>query len=401
MGVKFRVTMFGEFSIEYGESFITDQSNRSKKVWTLLEYLIVHRKRFVSQDELIELLWSESNSRDPINTLKVLMHRVRATLNELDFENSRQMILYSHGAYGWNPEFECETDVDEFQRLIRQSELETENDDRRLELLLKVQEIYKGHFLQKKATETWVIPLASYYRSLYTKVIQDASALLFRQKKFEKLVDLCRRAIIFEPYDEKLYIYLIQALIQTGQMDKALELYHTVSELFLREFGISPSEELSALYKEVVKTVKSPEMNIEAIKAKLDESDNVVGCYFCEYEFFKMVYRLQARTVARTGEVIFIILLSISDANDSGVPTQKILNRGMDALKATIQCNLRSGDLFTRYSVNQFLVMLPLSSEGTVNMVAQRIMRAFRKDYPNIPVHLRYSAQQLTPKGMK
>ena len=96
---EFRITLLGEFTIEYKDSVVSDQTNRSKKVWTMLEYLIVYRKRFITQDELIDLLWPESTSRDPINTLKVMMHRVRDALDELEFDNSRQMILYRNGAY--------------------------------------------------------------------------------------------------------------------------------------------------------------------------------------------------------------------------------------------------------------------------------------------------------------
>ena len=78
MNSYYEITMFGEFTISNGKEMITDQANRSKKVWTLLEYLIVHRQRAVTQKELIDLLWPGNDTKDPINTLKVLMQRVRS-----------------------------------------------------------------------------------------------------------------------------------------------------------------------------------------------------------------------------------------------------------------------------------------------------------------------------------
>ena len=49
MNSGYEITMFGEFTISNGTEIITDQANRSKKVWTLLEYLIVHRDRSVKR----------------------------------------------------------------------------------------------------------------------------------------------------------------------------------------------------------------------------------------------------------------------------------------------------------------------------------------------------------------
>lgn len=397
MNEEFRVTLLGEFTIEFGDSIISDQTNRSKKVWTLLEYIIVHRKRFISQDELIELLWSDSDSRDPINTLKVLMHRVRAALDELDFENSRRMILYRNGAYGWNQDFKCITDLDEFQRLIYESELETEDATRKISLLLQAESLYQGHFLQKKASEAWVIPIATYYRSLYNRVVADLAKILFEHKKYEQLSSVCQKAITLEPYEESFYIYLIQVLIYTGHLEKALDLYHHVTELFMKEMGLTPSEELLALYKDVIKTIKTPEMNLNIIKEKLDVSKEEIGCIFCEYEFFKLAYLLESRSIGRTGDCSNLCLISVVDRNTISIPPRRVLNRAMDALKTTIQYNIRSGDVFARYSVNQYLVMLSNTSSDTANMVAQRLLKIFRKEYPNIYTVLKYSIQLITP----
>lgn len=399
MNEEFRVTLFGEFTVEYGDSIISDQTNRSKKVWTLLEYLIVHRKRFVSQDELIELLWPESNSRDPINTLKVLMHRVRDTLDDLDFENSRQMILYRNGAYGWNQDYKCIMDADEFQRLIYESEQETEDISRKMSLLLQAENLYQGHFLQKKSSEAWVIPIATYYRSLYNRVVTELAKILLEHKKYEQLSSVCQKAIGLEPYEEQLYIYLIQVLICTGQLEKALDLYHHVTELFMRELGVSPSEELLALYKDVVKTIKTPELDLNVIKNKLDESKGEIGCVFCEYEFFKLVYHLESRSIGRTGDSSTLCLISVVDQNLISIPSRRVLNRAMDALKTTVQFNVRSGDVFARYSVNQYLIMLPNTNSESANMVAQRLLKTFRREFPNIQIVLKYSIQQITPSS--
>ena len=78
-----KINMLGEFSISYGDETADDQSNRSKKLWSLLEYLITFRDREVRQAEIIEFLWPEDRIDDPANTLKTLLHRVRSLVNGL------------------------------------------------------------------------------------------------------------------------------------------------------------------------------------------------------------------------------------------------------------------------------------------------------------------------------
>ncbi|HBF65972.1 MAG TPA: SARP family transcriptional regulator, partial [Clostridium sp.] len=110
--------------------------------------------------------------------------------------------------------------------------------------------------MQKKASESWVIPIGTFYRSLYNRVVADLAKLLFEHKKYEQLSAICQKAILLEPYEEQLYIYFIQVLICTGHLEKALDLYHHVADLFMKELGITPSAVFLALYKDVVRTIK-------------------------------------------------------------------------------------------------------------------------------------------------
>ena len=53
---KLKITMFGEFSISCNENAISEHSKRSKKLWLLLQYLLVNHTRSVTQSELIDVL---------------------------------------------------------------------------------------------------------------------------------------------------------------------------------------------------------------------------------------------------------------------------------------------------------------------------------------------------------
>ena len=78
------VQMLGTFSLQADGVSISDAGNRSKKVWTLLAYLICNRDRGTHQSKLISLLWGdESGSDNPENALRITLHRLRAQLEQL------------------------------------------------------------------------------------------------------------------------------------------------------------------------------------------------------------------------------------------------------------------------------------------------------------------------------
>ena len=392
-----KVNMLGEFSISYGGKIINDQLNRSKKLWTLLEYLIFFRKREVSQNELIELLWPEGEEvTNPANTLKTLLYRVRAMVEELGFVDGSQVVVYRRGAYAWSPSIPSEIDIETFDELCAKAEMPNVSKNERLEHMMNAIRIHKGDFLPKSELESWVVPINTYYRSQYVKLVSRTIELLQDAGRDEDIIDVCQKAIIIDPYEELFHLSMINSLVNTGKQQQALSHYGYVMELFFNKFGITPSEELTTLYKKVVKTSNHTEFDLRVIKDNLQEEHIGSGCFFCEYEFFKNIYQLEARTAARTGQSVFLCLITVSGISNKKLE-QKLLNKTMEKLKDVISHSLRSGDVFTRYSVSQYLTMIPTTNYENGNMVMQRILKTFRKENAKSPVILKYTLQPLSP----
>lgn len=50
--------MLGQFTLRYGDRTISDSDDRSRRVWSLLAYMIYNHGRSFAQEELIHLYWS-------------------------------------------------------------------------------------------------------------------------------------------------------------------------------------------------------------------------------------------------------------------------------------------------------------------------------------------------------
>jgi tetratricopeptide (TPR) repeat protein len=231
---------------------------------------------------------------------------------------------------------------------------------------------------------------------MFTKAVCCAADYLASVGRNEELIPLCQNAIKIDPYEEYFHQSLIRALIAAGRPQQAMEHYDYVNELFFSKFGVNPSHELTALYKDIVKYSKKSEVNLRVIIDELKEDTDNTGCYYCEFEPFRVIYQLEARAAARTGLVVYVCLLTLSDARGNQ-PKLAVLNKAMEKLRGTITSSLRQGDLFTRYSVNQYLAMLPATSFETSDMVMRRIVNCFRRENPKIPAIISYTIHPIIP----
>ena len=388
------VTMLGGFRIRVDGNVLTDEINRSQKLWNVLCYLIAHRERTVPQSEFIELFWPEENSANPTNALKTLLYRVRSLLEPL-FGEGLEPILSQRGAYAWNPAIACEMDVDRFELLCRRAQDTALPAQKRMALYEEAAEMYRGDYLPKLANQMWVVPISAHYHALYLEAVKEYADLLEHAEKFETMAELCPRASQLDPLDESLHTLIVRALLRQGKDSAALSHYEKATDLLYRNLGVRPSEELRALYREIMDVEERLETNLEVIQANLREAAQRPGAFVCEYGFFKEAYRLEARRSARSGACVHIALVTVS-LPDGGVPPLGVLNTTMDQLLEVLVHNLRRGDVVSKYSGAQYVVMLPAANFEDSTMVVERIVNAFYRQHRRNFLKITYRIRELS-----
>ena len=128
---------------------------------------------------------------------------------------------------------------------------------------------------------------------------------------------------------------------------------------------ISPSREPAGI---------QPDMSLIAME--MEEKETQPGAYCQDYETFKQIYRLEERRLRRDKKRAFIILFTLTDRNNGFLPLDK-RDTEMDILGEKIKQSLRMGDVYTRYSSCQYLVMVLDVSIENVDVIASRICSAY------------------------
>lgn len=391
---ELRISMLGRFELQVDDVVINDGINRSRKMWNLLAYIVSHRDKLISQQEFINALWGDESGQNPVNALKTLLYRIRLLLAPLEKEYSAEFILSQRGSYSWNSAINCKVDVDEFETLCRRATDEKLDDMKRISLYREAMEIYRGDFLPKLNMEFWAIPLSVHYHSLYLTAVKRYVDLLDRNALYIEISQACTNAIAIDPLDEDLHCMQIRALIRQGKNSAALSQYEKATDILYRNLGIKPSEALRRLYVDLMRTNESLETDLGVIQDQLREAVAEPGAFVCEYGFFKEAYRLEIRRAARSGLAVFIGLITVY--TDTGeIPELPLLNAAMDQLLEAIKSSLRKGDVVSRYSGMQYVVMLPALTYEDGELVMNRIVNNFYKQIRRKPVKLHYRLQQL------
>lgn len=390
-----RINMLGGFSMAYGANIVSDQDNRSKKVWTLLEYLITFHTREISHSALLRLLWPDSgHTVDSENALKTILHRARATLDTLGYKE-KKLLLHRRNSYGWNQQVPIQLDTELFQTYCDAAADQGSATPERLENYGRALSLYKGRFLPKNSNDDWAIPVASYFHSLYLNTVHGLIKLLLASGDFAKVIGLCRSVFAIDPYDETVHYHLIHSLYMMGEQKEALKEYQNSTKLYYDTYGVNPSEEITALYQEITKQLHSPSSDIAAIMVRLREQNAKKRAYFCDLSVFENLYHIEARCASRSGLAAFLCLISLSLEKEE--PDHSLMAAAMEKMADTIGVSLRAGDVYARYSVSQYIIMLSVADYENCQRIGSRILKRFYSAKPKLNVTADYALSELEP----
>jgi len=387
-----RVWLFGRFRLQYDGKVISDEQNRSVKMWSVLAYLLLNKQRVVPQAELLDAIWPDDNIVNPVSAMKTLFSRLRRTLADV-FGEDVSFIISQRGGYAWNREIRCIIDAEEMEALCVQARNAALAPAMRQAYYQKAFSLYKEEFLPQLSLQLWTIPLRTHYHSLFLTMTKEYATLLQQAGEYSEMEAVCSEALRRDAYDETLHILLIRSLLFQGKNAQAQNRYESATEMLYRALGVHPSEELQALYHEIMKIQQSLETDLSIIQKSLQETERRPGAFVCDFGFFREAYRLAARQASRTGTSIHLGLITVT-MSDGSVPALAVLNNSMDVLLQVLVNGLRRGDEVSRYSDAQYVLMLPGANFEDSQMVMNRITTAFRK-HKYIPVKLNCKVRQL------
>lgn len=371
--MKLYINTLGEFDIKSNGNSILMQSKRTYKLYKLFEYFLTFRNKKLLPENIIDNLLSESDSDDPKNILRTQIFRLRKVIKSFvqqDEDESKYINLnFKNGYYCLDLGENIVIDIDEFEELIRKGDIERENNTQNaIQYYEKAIELYKGAYLSDNAYEVWLVPTRNYYQRLYQKTLLKLIELLKVNNEYEKVISLCEKSLLIEPYDELIHENLMEAMINLGQSKAALNHYEYAYKLLERELDAKPSEQFAGFLDKIQNlNFKNNDIDISGIKNNLDE-EFIYGALHCDLSYFKVLYNLEKRKSIRKNEDNYLCIINYSSCEKSCTAWSSLLEK-----------TLRKGDVFSFWNENQILILLYNVKENGINIIIDRIFNKIKK----------------------
>lgn len=191
---------------------------KSKKARDLLK-IMVARRRLISRDQLMELLWPGANSIVSNNRLSVLLSKVRDVLQpQLTGVNP---LVATDGALSLDP-VQIRVDVEEFltQATAALDADRAKEPDGTARLTAAVA-AYTGDFLQGDPYQEWASALGEEVRAIFITLLRALVARLDQASDTDAVVYYTLRLLEQDPYDENAHITLIKVQVAAGHLGEA------------------------------------------------------------------------------------------------------------------------------------------------------------------------------------
>jgi DNA-binding SARP family transcriptional activator len=338
------------------------------RIYKLFEYFLTFRNKKLLPETIIDNLLSDSESEDPKNMLRTQIFRLRKIINALipkgELPEKYMNLNFTNGYYCLEIGENTIVDIDVFENLIQKGDKEREYDiESAIESYQNAISLYKGLYLSDNAYEVWLVPTRNYYQRLFLKTLNKYIDLLKRNEENEKIVNLCEKSLLIEPFEESIHIELIEALLKIGQNKSAMQHYEYALNMLEKELDAKPSAKFIN-YINIIQnyTSRNNDLDIEAINKSLEE-ELPEGAMYCSLEYFKFLFNLQKRKSKRNNEYDYLLSIMINSNN----------NKSINDVFSVLKKSLRKGDVFTSWNDNQILVMLHNVKENGTETIKERL----------------------------
>ncbi len=391
-------TIFGKFSLSNGVTVLREEDIRADKLVQLLVYMISHRDKIVTGKKLSELFWL-GGSKSPENALKNLIYRLRNVLKMLGPED---YICTQPGGYLWNPEIPVRTDYEQFEELGRRIEMQTDEQARK-ETCRQAISCYRGEVSARLIYETWLQPQVIDYRTTYLKAAKILCRIYEKEEDWKEMEKLCQQVSEHEPLDEDIQCCLVRSLQMQQKYDQALFQYENAKKQFYENLGIDVPEKLKEMLKNMATDRRLQMNDIASIMEEAGEKEEPHGAFFCDYQIFRQIYRLEVRRVGRIGVSEYILLLTVQRIGTlwNGAIADSGLIEGAGILEQVVRETLRVGDVAARNGPTQYVILLSACSYEAGVLVMKRIRKNFLKKIRHRKIELKYELEEISSHWQK
>ncbi|MBO6239692.1 MAG: bacterial transcriptional activator domain-containing protein [Butyrivibrio sp.] len=378
--IRLDVQMFGGLAISYEGRNVSVGKNKGAKYIQLLELVWLAGDNGITKERLIGTLYEreeQSNLNNSFNNLIYQMHKQLGRSSLPDYE----YIVNKDGIFYVDENVEVITDAGSFETAVKNARQCGDTPEGVL-FYKQAVELYRAELLPELSTQEWVIIKSVQLQKMYAECVVALGNYYEKKKDYEAMYRVYKKAAQLYP-DDEWQVGEINALIGMEAYDDAYSIYDETVRYYTDELGITPSNDLMECYEKMSRQITNTPGKILKIRDDIverrDSANSEEGrAYDCSYPSFIDAYHILSRNMERSGQSVYMMLLTIVDYEGKQISNQTKLEAKGKLLQKAVALTLRQGDTYCKYSASQFLLLLVGTSKESCKIVYRRVLNKYK-----------------------
>jgi DNA-binding SARP family transcriptional activator/CRP-like cAMP-binding protein len=250
------IKTLGGFQLFRDEIPVQENEWEANQPRLLLKAIVAHRSRGVPKDVLVEALWPEVTPVSGDRNFKVILHRLRRTLEPgLDKQFGSSYIHLKANLVYLDEEL-CHVDLDDFFSSLRQAEKKEGEGDilSAISIYRQAVDLYSGDFLPEELYVSWIEAKRQELQTRYINVLFRVAELLEKRGNLKSATDYYKRVLLKDPTLELAYQRLMLNYSNRGMRNAAINAYDDCARILRNELGAEPDSLTTSLYKKLTES---------------------------------------------------------------------------------------------------------------------------------------------------
>lgn len=244
---RVQARLLGKFEfVVAGEPVPHWRGNRGRM---LLAFLLLHRARPLSRDELGGVFWPDAAPEVVRNRLHVALYGLRKDLRDICQE---PIVVHGQGGFSLASGIDLWLDVEGFDQALRLAKTEQAHSQKgALKSYEAALQLYRGELLQDAPFEEWTLVRREQIRLQYLDALDQLARLRFAVGRYADCLDICQRLIPGDLCREDIHRLMMRCYTRLNQPHLAIRQYHQCERELRDELGMAPATATQHLYEQI------------------------------------------------------------------------------------------------------------------------------------------------------
>ncbi|HLZ27174.1 MAG TPA: tetratricopeptide repeat protein [Chloroflexota bacterium] len=249
-----QVYALGSFRVFVHGDALGDDAWHRKKARQLFKLLLSRLNRRAAKDEVIELLWPESDPETGSTNLRSAIHAMRRALGALAAQSGGALVVADRDSVWLRSDADVWLDADEFEQTLEQARHAPDP----MALLRHADVLYAGDYLPEDLYEDWAAERRDNLKRAWSSLQFQLAQQWESRGDADAAARAFQRLLRADPCDERAARELMGLLTRHGRRSEAIRVYQRLVRALREDLDVDPSQITTVLFETEVPRAHDP-----------------------------------------------------------------------------------------------------------------------------------------------